>query len=141
MSDALADHRDGWQDDHPDAALQIESDGKPAVPGGDHVGGAVAELVENALEHGGDPADVQVRERRAGREVEIAVRDGREGFPENERALINDGETDTQLRHSNGMGLWLAKWVIEFYGGRLSVGTRPDGGGEATVRLPAADAS
>jgi K+-sensing histidine kinase KdpD len=105
------------------------------------VGGVVAELVENALEHGGDPADVQVHERRAGREVEIAVCDGGEGVPRNERGLINDGETETQLRHSNGMGLWLAKWVIEFYGGRLTVGTGADGGGEATVRLPAADAS
>ncbi|QZP39669.1 sensor histidine kinase [Halobaculum magnesiiphilum] len=141
VSTALDRRHDELTDGHPNGTVRIDSEGEPAVLGGDHVVTAVSELVENALQHGGDPADVRVRETRAGREVEITVLDDGDGFPENERALINDDEVETQLRHSSGMGLWLAKWVIEFYGGTLSVGTSPDGGGEATVRLPAADAT
>ncbi|GAA0204645.1 sensor histidine kinase [Halobaculum roseum] len=141
VSAALKRRHDELIDYHPNGTVRIDSDGEPAVLGGDHVVTAVGELVENALQYGGDPSDVRVRETRAGREVEIRVLDDGDGFPESERALINDDEVETQLRHSSGMGLWLAKWVIEFHGGTLSVGTYPDGGGEATVRLPAADRS
>jgi len=141
VSDSLEDRRTSLTDGHPDASLRIDSDGNPAVRGGDHVLTAVVELVENALEHGGDPADVRVRERRVGDEVEIRVIDDGDGFPADERALINDDENETQLRHSSGMGLWLSKWVFEFYGGSLTLGTNESGDSEATVRLPAAGGS
>ncbi|SHH03526.1 sensor histidine kinase [Halobaculum gomorrense] len=138
VSEALDRRRDEWAGNHPDAAVAIDSDGAPAALAGDHVATAVAELVENALEHGGDPAEVRVEETRTGGEVEIRVIDDGGGFPERELALINGDETETPLNHSDGMGLWLAKWVIEFSDGTLAVGTEPNGGGVATVRLPAA---
>lgn len=138
LSDSLEERRDSLTGGRPATSLRIDSNGKPAVRGGDHVVTAVVELVENALEHGGDQPTVRVRERRFGDNVEIRVLDSGDGFPESERALINDDEAETQLRHSSGMGLWLSKWVIEFYGGSLTLGTSEDGDGEATVRLPAA---
>ncbi|QZX99283.1 sensor histidine kinase [Halobaculum rubrum] len=141
VSDSIEERRSSLTDGHPDASLRIDSDGTPAVRGGDHVVTAVVELVENALEHGGDPVDVRVRERRVGDEVEIRVVDDGDGFPADERALINDDEAETQLRHSSGMGLWLSKWVIEFYGGSLTIGTNERGDSEATVRLPVAAGS
>jgi len=142
VSDALEERRDSLTDGYPDASLRIDSERGPAVRGGDHVVTAVVELVENALEHGGDPPDVRVRERRVGDEVEIDVIDSGDGFPADERTLINDDEAETQLRHSNGMGLWLSKWVVEFYDGSLTLGTSADGeDGKATVRLPAAAGS
>ncbi|MFC6784619.1 sensor histidine kinase [Halobaculum halobium] len=138
VSAALDDRRGSLRDEYPDASLRIDSDGEPAVRGGDYVVNAVVELVENAIEHGGDPGDVRVSERRVGDEVELRVLDDGDGFPDDERTLINGDEIETQLRHSSGLGLWLSKWVIEFHGGSLTVGTSPDGDGEATVRLPAA---
>ncbi|MXR40330.1 sensor histidine kinase [Halobaculum sp. WSA2] len=141
VSEAVERRRASLTDGYPDASLRIESDGGPAARGGDHVVTAVVELVENALEHGDDRAEVRVRERRVGDEVEIRVIDDGDGFPEDERTLINDDEVETQLRHSSGMGLWLSKWVIEFYEGSLTIGTDESGDSEATVRLPAATAS
>jgi len=71
--------------------------------------------------------------------VVVEILDTGEGFPNDEVALINDDETETQLRHSSGMGLWLAKWVLEHYGGTLSLGEADTGGGAVEIRLPAAD--
>jgi len=45
---------------------------------------------------------------------------------------------ETDLEHSSGMGLWLVRWIAEFYDGTFRVETRPEGGSEATLTLPAA---
>jgi signal transduction histidine kinase len=134
----IEERREEWSGRYPGASLTIDlPDGLEAV-GGEYVEQAVAELVENAFEHGGDPPAVTIRGRRTDGRVAVDVLDNGEGFPEEERKLINEDRTETQLHHSSGLGLWLAKWILEHYGGTLEVGNREDGaGGRATARLPA----
>lgn len=137
--DRLLDgRREEWGSAFPDGELDVDIEDELAASAGEHVDRAIVELVENAFEHGGDPPTVSVRGRRRGATVELDILDNGDGFPEEERELINQDREESQLHHSSGLGLWIAKWIIEYYDGDLSVGAR-DGtaGGRATVRLPA----
>jgi signal transduction histidine kinase len=134
----VEEQRNEWTEAHPDGSLTVDVPDGIEAAGGEHVEQAIGELVENAFEHGGDPPAVTIRGRQTDGAVEIEILDDGDGFPEQERELINEDRTETQLHHSSGLGLWLAKWILEHYGGGLAVGDREDGtGGRATARLPA----
>ncbi|WP_066417807.1 sensor histidine kinase [Halorubrum aethiopicum] len=139
LAAALEDRRSDWEEEYPDGTLETDLDEGCTALAGDHVDTALAELMDNAFEHGGDPPAVAVRGERTDGTVRVEILDDGDGFPDDEMALINEDRTETQLQHSSGLGLWLAKWVIEHYDGSLSIGDRADGdGGVVTVRLPAA---
>jgi PAS domain S-box-containing protein len=105
---------------------------------------AIAELLENAVEHN-DADDPTLRvtvtapsadadERFAA--VEIA--DDGPGFPEMERAVFEEA-SETPLQHSSGLGLWLARWVIADIGGEVSIEDREPRGTVVRLRLPRAE--
>ena len=100
---------------------------------------AVTNLVDNALHYGGR-ADVTVR-REAG-EVVIAVRDDGPGVPA--EALHAVLQPRVRLAHGRecndgglGLGLGIARSMIEGQGGRLQLRNHPQGGLEASLHLPA----
>jgi anti-sigma regulatory factor (Ser/Thr protein kinase) len=94
---------------------------------------AVAELCENAAEHGGSPVRVRVVEDDGG--VTVEVRDDGDGLSDLEREVIEQG-TETPLKHSLGVGLWLVNWIVTGVGG--TVETAVDDGTVVTLSLTAA---
>ena len=102
---------------------------------------------QDAVEHGstaqrgpgGDRggAHVHITAEAAGTEAVATVVDDGPGIPEYERAAVFDERPLSQLSHGSGLGLWLAKWVVESYGGRLTYERR---GSETVVavRVPLA---
>lgn len=103
---------------------------------------ALDALIENAIEHGTsegavEAATVHIEAQAEGTQAVVAVTDNGPGIPEHERAAIFDEQPLSQLSHGNGLGLWLAKWVVENYGGKLTYERR---GSETTVaaRVPLA---
>jgi signal transduction histidine kinase len=102
---------------------------------------ALDALIENAIEHGGSPyADGEAVTLRVAATVDggqavVEIADTGPGIPEYERAAVFDDQPLSQLSHGSGLGLWLAKWVVENYGGQLTYERR---GGETVVaaRLP-----
>ncbi|WP_424003841.1 ATP-binding protein [Haloarcula salina] len=127
------------QSDFPDAAVAVTTEDDGRALAGEPIEIAVSELIENALEHGGDPTGVEVHIERAGRSVTVAIRDDGPGIPADERALVTGEQEVTQLKHSNGLGLWLSKWVVEAYDGSLEFTEPEDGGATVTIRLDAAN--
>ena len=94
----------------------------------DSIERALAELVENAAEHGGSEIVVSAAADDDGT-VRIDVADDGPGIPDDERTVIA-GETEiTQLKHGSGLGLWVARSVAESAGGELTFETD----GERTV--------
>ncbi len=77
------------------------------------------ELLENACMHAGEEPTVQVRIQTDQQAVVVEIIDDGPGLPEDEVQSLVDGK-ETQLNHSSGLGLWLAKWVIELSGGELT---------------------
>ena len=98
---------------------------------------AIAELVENAIEHAESTPRVRIDVTEADESVEIAIRDNCPPIPTEERYVITDRWEMDDLRHTGGMGLWLVYWVANRSGGDLSFDTHPDGN-VVTLSVPSA---
>ncbi|WP_136689431.1 PAS domain-containing sensor histidine kinase [Halorhabdus amylolytica] len=125
-----------------EVVFETDVSSKLPVAGDRRLFDAIDALVENSLEHGAasdgsgdDPATIRVAARLDGEEVEVTITDEGPGIPEYARAAVFDERPISQLSHSSGLGLWLAKWLVEGFGGRLGYERR---GGRTTVsvRLP-----
>jgi len=120
-------------EDHPDAAVDVSVEDRTAtVDADDYLARAVAELVENAVEHGEQP--VTVRAWTEPGEAVIEIADEGPGIPASEWETVVSGQDITQLSHGTGLGLWLVRWIVESHGGSLSLSA--DGGTTVRMRLP-----
>jgi PAS domain S-box-containing protein len=104
----------------------------------DRVDRALAEVVENALVHAPDAS----RPPRITAEtdpdwVRLRVADDGPGIPETERAVVTGDREITQTEHGSGLGLWIARWLVNDAGGHLSF-TDPDDGTTVVFHLPRA---
>ncbi|PSP81486.1 hypothetical protein BRC81_00560 [Halobacteriales archaeon QS_1_68_20] len=99
------------------------------------------ELVENAVEHHDGPTPrVELSVQRDGDTVTVEVADDGPGIPSTERAVLAD-ESESQLTHSSGMGLWITQWVVRVAGGSLEIEDNEPRGSVVRLHLPAADAT
>jgi two-component system, OmpR family, sensor histidine kinase MtrB len=103
----------------------------------------LANLVGNALRHGGPPVTVKVgiqADDRGGGQLAMAVRDHGHGLPPTAIPHIFDRfyKADTARARSerSGLGLAIAWENARLHGGHIHAGNHPDGGAEFTVRLP-----
>lgn len=97
-------------------------------------------LLENAIEHADRDTptiDVSVHHASSDDTVELRVADDGPGIPTVEIQSLLHGE-ETSLIHGSGLGLWLVKWLTEWYGGDLQFDDRTPRGTVVTVRFPAA---
>jgi PAS domain S-box-containing protein len=138
--------------DDADADVTIDAGGRPVPVACTGLRHAVAELVENVLEHACQAAeategtaDGSVARVSVARTDDdgatmglLRVADDGPGLPTMERLTLEEGR-ETPLRHGQGLGLWLVNWVVTRAGGELSVGERDGGGTVVEVRLPLAD--
>jgi signal transduction histidine kinase len=100
---------------------------------------ALGNLLDNALFYGAR-AEISVREEAGN--VLVCVRDHGPGVPEDALASLFDPYVRLEHgRDSNdgglGLGLGIARSVVEAHGGRLELSNHPEGGLDALVRLPA----
>jgi len=105
----------------------------------------VANLVGNALRHGGPPVAVTARIQSgdpAGGQLALEVRDHGHGLPTAAIPHIFDRfyKADTARARSDGSGLGLAiAWEnARLHGGHIHAGNHPDGGAVFSVGLPLA---
>jgi PAS domain S-box-containing protein len=100
-------------------------------------------LLENALRYTPAGSALLVLGRRAGQGVELALRDAGAGVPPADLPHIFDkayrGSNAAGLPGS-GLGLYMARSMIEVHGGTLEHATPPEGGAEFRLWLPVQDA-
>ena len=97
---------------------------------------ALANLVRNAVEHGGGVTRVAVR--RAGAAVEVAIDDAGPGFSDDDlpkvfEPFFRKGRGDAG---SLGLGLSLVARIARAHGGAAGAGNRDGGGARVTLALP-----
>jgi signal transduction histidine kinase len=103
----------------------------------------LANLVTNALRHTPSDGSVAVRVERGRDEVVVAVEDTGSGFPPEaqtrafERFWRGD-RARTRGTAGAGLGLAIARGLVEAQGGRIWAENRPDGGARIAFTLPAA---
>jgi signal transduction histidine kinase len=100
---------------------------------------ALGNLLENAIEHNDcDEPWVRLSTHEQDSTISLRIADDGPGIPVEEREVLRR-QAETPLKHSQGLGLWLASWSARAAGGELAIeSTGPDG---TTVRIefPAAD--
>jgi two-component system OmpR family sensor kinase len=102
---------------------------------------ALANLVENALRHGG--GDIELTAREASGTVELHVADHGPGFPAGflPRAFHRFSRADHARSGAGaGLGLAIAAEVAAAHGGSAGATNRPAGGADTWLSLPAAPA-
>jgi signal transduction histidine kinase len=97
-------------------------------------------LLANAAEAAGAGGQVMLQARVADGTVELGVADSGPGVPPALRERIFEPFFTTRSR-GTGLGLAVARQIVEAHGGRISVGDRPGGGARFAIRLPAGRAA
>lgn len=93
-------------------------------------------LVDNALRHGAGTVTVVVRGTETGAEVSVA--DEGEGVSEaNATRVFTKFWRGASRGNGTGLGLYIAKALIDAHGGTISVGRAPGGGAEFRFSVPA----
>ena len=100
---------------------------------------AFRNLVENALKFSGEQGRVEVRASEDGHHVLVEIDDNGRGIPPADLAFIFDelyrGENARDLPGS-GLGLSLARRIVELHGGSLHMNSRQEQGTMVRVQLP-----
>lgn len=96
-------------------------------------------LLENAADASPPGASVELGWSAAEGGVELTVTDRGEGIPEDRRERVFEPFFTTRSG-GNGLGLAVARQIVEAHGGEISVDSAPVQGARFRVRLPAAPA-
>ncbi len=120
-------------------ALELSLDGAGQVMVSPRLTRVVQNLLQNAIRH--TPADgtVRVEARRAGEGVEVIVQDSGSGIDEAslERVFEPFWRGDAaRVGFGSGLGLALAKRIVEAHGGTIAVESVPAQGSRFAVLLP-----
>jgi signal transduction histidine kinase len=100
-----------------------------------------AELVQNALRFSDSGAPVRVRLAATADGMEFSVQDAGRGFSTEQISRIGaymQFERKMQDEQGFGLGLAIAKKLVELHGGELAIESNPGAGSTVTVKLPRA---
>ena len=95
-------------------------------------------LVSNAIRYGGG-TPVEVTVRREGDRAVLEVSDRGPGVPEQDlERIFGRFERAASIRNFGGLGLglYVARQIVEAHGGEVTARNRPEGGACVVVRLP-----
>lgn len=98
---------------------------------------ALLNLLQNATRANGGQGTVEVRARREGESVKVAVKDHGPGIPDDVLPRLFTPFRAAQRSESTGLGLSIVKAVVEAHGGRVSLDTEKDRGTTFYFTLPA----
>lgn len=97
-------------------------------------------LIDNALRHG-LPGEIEVSAKRNGKNVEVCVSDVGPGIPEDMLPRVFDrfvrGEA-SRTSNGHGLGLAIARSIVNAHGGSLKLDQNARGGTTASVTIPVA---
>ena len=136
LSDVILSVVEEIQQTHPQVIFELDVSHGCIVQGHDTISLAIRSLIENAVTHNDSASprvDVQLRENQG---ANLVITDNGPGIPTDELKPLDSGE-ETALSHSQGIGLWMSKWVIEGLGGELRFDTSTNGT-QVIVEIPPA---
>ncbi len=119
----------------PDATIRVVADDSVVVAERDRLERAVANMVDNAVKHGGGEVEVTVVDGA------VVVRDRGPGFADGDAERVFDRfyrAPSARGLPGSGLGLSIVAQVAESHGGSYAARTNPAGGAEVQLRLPTA---
>lgn len=121
--------------------------GLPRVIGSEEgLGRAINALIDNAIKYSPGGANIRIVARHEAGNILVVVEDTGYGLSEDEMAQVFEpfyrAESAERAGVSGrGLGLTIAKAVIEQHGGQIWIDSRPEGGSTFTFRLPCSHTS
>ena len=141
----LADVCDDLQLPIEERGAEITTGGLPRVQGDPtQLRQLLQNLLDNAVEYGGESPQVRVTAEREGSTWRLSVRDDGIGIPreEQERVFRIFRRLHTDDEHAGtGIGLALCQRIIERHDGEIGIDSEPGKGTTVSLTLPAADGS
>lgn len=124
------------QDDYPEADIELDVPDCALVRANSLFDKAIREMVENAIEHNDtETPHVAIAIDPDPEETTLTVRDNGPGLPKIEREALRRG-TETQLRHTSGLGLWQVYWTVRQSDGDIDIEDHNPRGTAVHVQLP-----
>jgi two-component system, sensor histidine kinase and response regulator len=111
------------------------------IPGDrDRIAQVISNLIANALKYAA-PSDVRLQLREEKERLQIVVEDDGPGIPTDHLEAIFQPRVRLDAEGSRaskgrGLGLYIARGIVEAHGGRIWASTRDGGGATFTVELP-----
>ena len=125
--------------EYPGARIEASVPDRLPVQGTESLSTAIEQVIENGIVHNNEPTPRirVVAEPPASDEewVELRIADNGPGLPDQERSVIIEGEEITPLEHGSGLGLWVAVWTVEAFGGDLKLLDQDSDGTTLAFRL------
>ncbi|HST07972.1 MAG TPA: ATP-binding protein, partial [Gemmatimonadaceae bacterium] len=120
--------------------VQIESGLPKVMADRDRIQQTLSNLVGNAIKFSPSGTKIVVIARREGSSVEISVLDRGKGIPPDQLPRVFDRHWQASRtdRQGAGLGLAIAKGIIETHGGRIWIESKPGEGTTASFTLPLA---
>jgi two-component system sensor histidine kinase MprB len=119
--------------------------GGAAIVKGNHalIERAVVSVLDNALKYSSDGGTVEIRVSRGSPQAELSIRDDGPGFSDEALDRGFDRfwrDDDARARDGSGLGLSLAKTIVEHYGGTIVLGNAQPRGAIVRMTFPSAAA-
>ena len=145
VADVVTDAADGLRHVAVERRVRLVADAAACPPlwaDPDKVHQVLTNLLANAIKWSPPGGQVEVTASGAGESVRIEVRDTGPGIPAAERERVFDkfyqvGRIDGRPS-GTGLGLTIARHLVELHGGRIWVEEAPSGGATFVLLLPAA---
>lgn len=119
LDGAITHAIDSLHETHPDAAVAVDGDTDVVVRADDLVALALAEVLENAVVHGGPPVTVTVES--ADERVVVAITDAGSGIDVTPPEALFDANTRGEASDGDGLGLFLADLILDQYDGEIQM--------------------
>jgi two-component system sensor histidine kinase KdpD len=120
--------------------LDIPEGLPPLFVDGDLIGQAMKQLLDNADRYSPPGSPIAVLARLEPDWIVVSVADSGPGVKADEQSRIFEkfyrGMHSARFREGTGMGLAIAKGIVEAHGGKITVSARPEGGSVFSVQLP-----
>ena len=136
--DVVAEFREIVADlrsEYPDAAIETALPEQAIALASPLLDEALEHLIRNGIEHNSADPAVWVEVENGDDAVAITVEDDGPGIPQMEIEVLDRGQ-ETAMQHTSGLGLWIAKWVVDASEGTIGLAESDPSGTKVTVTLP-----
>lgn len=126
--------------------MEIPEDLPPIFVDSQRVGQVLSNILSNAIRHTPKGGAITMAAQEIQGSVEISVSDTGTGIPEEELPLIFDrfhrvDPSRSRETGGSGLGLTIARLLVESHGGRITAENNPQGGSRFSFTLPASSDS
>lgn len=138
LTERIESQVDSIRGEYPDAEVDVDIPETLWAETNSRLDDVIYELLENAIEHNDTPQPrirVTARSPRDEDGLTIEIADNGPGLPDIERKVLEKG-FETQMTHSQGLGLWIARTLVVRLGGNFTIRDNTPRGTTVQLSLP-----